>query len=93
MNAFNLILLAGGLAVGGMFLYSFYKDQQDPFGYLSDLFSKYADDPVERLSDAFNDTFVEGGKSIVPKSLRESGSIKPRNLDFHKPSFDTDYFN
>ena len=50
----------------GLFVYAYSRDSKDPLGVIEDI---------------WNDTFVEGGKFIVPKSLITKGGIVPRNLD------------
>jgi hypothetical protein len=66
MNAWAIIGGAGLLAVVGLGVYAYSRDSKDPLGVLEDI---------------WNDTFVEGSKFIVPKSLRTKGGIIPRNFD------------
>ena len=71
MNALTVILGVGALAAVGLGVYAYSRDSKDPLGVLEDI---------------WNDTFVAGGKFIVPKSLRiKGGGIQPRNLDFRDP--------
>jgi hypothetical protein len=72
MNTMLLLLGVGAAVVGGAFIYAYAKDSRDPFGVLKDM---------------FNDTFVPGGKFIVPDKLIHDGVIIPENLDFKKPIF------
>ena len=66
INAWTILGLAGVVGVGALAFYAYSRDSKDPLG---------------QLEDIYNDIFVEGGKFIVPKSLRKTGSIMPRNLD------------
>ena len=69
----TILGLAGVVGAGALALYAYNRDSKDPFGVLEDI---------------WNDTFVEGGKFIVPRALRnKDGSITPKNLDFKKPDF------
>lgn len=72
MNAWTILGIAGILGAAGLVLYAYNRDSKDPLG---------------QLQDIWNDTFVEGGKFIVPKSLIKGGQITPKNLDFKKPDF------
>ena len=55
INAWTILGIAGVLAVAGLGVYAYSRDSKDPLGVLEDI---------------WNDTFVAGGKFIVPKSLR-----------------------
>ena len=67
MNAWTILGIAGIVGVGALALYAYNRDSKDPLGVIEDI---------------WNDTFVEGGKFIVPKTLRtKDGGILPRNLD------------
>ena len=66
MNAWTILGIAGIVGVAGLGYYAYTRDSKDPLGVLEDI---------------WNDTFVEGGKFIVPKSLRSKGGILPRNMD------------
>ena len=73
INTWTIIGVLGLAAIGGLAFYAFQRDKKDPFGVIEDI---------------WNDNFVEGGKFIVPRTLRgEDGSITPRNLDFKRPDF------
>ncbi len=66
INAWSILGIAGVVGVGALALYAYNRDSKDPLGVLEDI---------------WNDTFVEGGKFIVPKALRTKGGIIPKNLD------------
>ena len=70
INAWTIIGLAGVVGAGALALYAYNRDSKDPLGVIEDI---------------WNDTFVEGGKFIVPRQLRtKDGGILPRELGFQR---------